>query len=121
MTTEKGHPLGVHRSVTPPGVLPQAADRLDPSLPIRSTEIGVDVEWLNVDAASFAEFTQRAAESGRGHGNGAIIDVHAAPSGTCSTFALLLDPRAFHLVDAPAPREDTPMRTELCERLGIAL
>ncbi len=56
--------LGVHRSIDPPGVLPQAARRLDPSLPIRDNEILVDVERLNVDAASFLEFEKLAAERG---------------------------------------------------------
>ena len=52
--------LGVHRSLEPPGVLPQAARRLDPSLPLRENEILVDVERLNVDAASFVEFEKLA-------------------------------------------------------------
>ncbi len=56
--------LGVHRSVDPPGVLPQAARRLDPSLPVRSNEILVDVERLNVDAASFLEFERLASSAG---------------------------------------------------------
>ena len=56
--------LGVHRSLDPPGVLPQAARRLDPSLPIRDNEILVEVERLNVDAASFLEFEKLAAAAG---------------------------------------------------------
>ncbi len=56
--------LGVHRSIDPPGVLPQAARRLDPSLPIRANEILVDVERLNVDAASFLEFEKLASAAG---------------------------------------------------------
>ena len=56
--------LGVHRSIDPPGVLPQAARRLDPSLPIRDNEILVDVERLNVDAASFLEFEKLASSAG---------------------------------------------------------
>lgn len=54
--------LGIHRSIDPPGVLPQAARRLDPSLPIRDNEILVNVERLNVDAASFLEFERLAVE-----------------------------------------------------------
>ncbi len=56
--------LGVHRSIDPPGVLPQAARRLDASLPIRTNEILVDVERLNVDAASFLEFEKLALSAG---------------------------------------------------------
>lgn len=44
---------GVHRVVAPPGVLPQAADRLDPSPAARGGEALIEVERLNIDAASF--------------------------------------------------------------------
>src|SRR5262245_19801189 len=44
---------GLGRVVEQPGVLPQQAERLDPSLPARPGEVVVDVEALNVDAASF--------------------------------------------------------------------
>jgi len=56
--------LGVHRSIDPPGVLPQAARRLDPSLPIRFDEILIGVERLNVDSASFLEFEKLAVAAG---------------------------------------------------------
>ena len=56
--------LGVHRSIDPPGALPQAARVLDPSLPIRPDEILIAVERLNVDAASFVEFERLAAAAG---------------------------------------------------------
>jgi L-erythro-3,5-diaminohexanoate dehydrogenase len=56
--------LGVHRSIDPPGALPQAARRLDPSLPIRSDEILIAVERLNVDSASFLEFEKLAVAAG---------------------------------------------------------
>lgn len=45
--------LGVHRVVAPTGALPQAAERLDPSLPIGENEVLIDVETLNIDSASF--------------------------------------------------------------------
>ncbi|MFN0064407.1 MAG: L-erythro-3,5-diaminohexanoate dehydrogenase [Myxococcaceae bacterium] len=38
-----------------PGTLPQRAERLDPSLPLRSGEVLIDVERLNVDSASFRQ------------------------------------------------------------------
>ena len=50
-----GDPLGVHRVLAPVGVLPQAADRLDTSLPLWSSEILLDVHVLNIDAASFEQ------------------------------------------------------------------
>jgi L-erythro-3,5-diaminohexanoate dehydrogenase len=48
-------PIGSHRVVSPAGVLPQAADRLDPSPQIRPDEVRVAVERLNLDAASFRQ------------------------------------------------------------------
>ncbi len=46
---------GLSRVVNEPGVLPQRAQKLDPSLPLRPGELLVDVESLNVDAASFKQ------------------------------------------------------------------
>ncbi len=48
-------PYGLRRVVSPPGVLPQRADRLDPTLPLGEDELAIDVEALNVDAASFRQ------------------------------------------------------------------
>ncbi len=48
-------PVGLHRVVAPPGVLPQAAERLDPSPAVASDETRVRVERLNLDAASFRQ------------------------------------------------------------------
>jgi len=45
-------PLGLHRVADPAGVLPQAAWRLDPSLPIAADEVLIRVDRLNLDAAS---------------------------------------------------------------------
>lgn len=51
-----GDPLGTHRVLHPRGALPQGAHKLDND-PLRryETEIHVDVELLNVDAASFRQ------------------------------------------------------------------
>ena len=51
-------PYGLARVVDELGVLPQRAQRLDPSLPIRSDEMLIDVESLNVDAASFRQIRE---------------------------------------------------------------
>src|SRR5580693_3846364 len=48
-------PLGLHRVLDPPGVLPQAAWRLDPSPAIAPDEIRVRVDRLNLDAASYRQ------------------------------------------------------------------
>ena len=46
-------PYGLRRVVTPRGVLPQQAAVLDPTLPVGEDELAIDVEYLNVDSASF--------------------------------------------------------------------
>src|ERR671929_2215348 len=50
--------LGVHRVLEPPGVLPQAARRLDPRPAIGPDEVRIAVERLNLDAASFRQLTE---------------------------------------------------------------
>lgn len=50
-----GHPLGLHRVLDTKKRLPQAADKLDNTLPIYSNEILLQVELLNIDAASFVQ------------------------------------------------------------------
>jgi L-erythro-3,5-diaminohexanoate dehydrogenase len=55
MTSATYSPHGLHRVVSPPGALPQAADVLDPSPEVRGGEVLVDVERLNLDAASFRQ------------------------------------------------------------------
>src|SRR5262245_31951298 len=51
---------GLSRVVGEPGVLPQRARRLDPSLPIRDSELLIDVDSLNIDAASFKQLKDAA-------------------------------------------------------------
>jgi L-erythro-3,5-diaminohexanoate dehydrogenase len=51
-------PYGLSRVVNEPGVLPQRAKKLDPSLPLREGEVLVDVESLNIDAASFKQLKE---------------------------------------------------------------
>ncbi len=46
---------GISRVVNEVGVLPQRAGVLDPSLPLRDGELLLDVESLNIDAASFKQ------------------------------------------------------------------
>jgi L-erythro-3,5-diaminohexanoate dehydrogenase len=50
-----GSPLGLHRVIDPPGVLPQAARRLDADPRIWPDEVLIRVERLNLDAASFRQ------------------------------------------------------------------
>ena len=53
--SQSGHPLGLHRVLDTKKVLPQAAERLNPNLPICQNEILVDVKTLQIDSASFAQ------------------------------------------------------------------
>src|SRR3984893_12825620 len=50
--------LGLHRVSDPPGVLPQAAWRLDPSPVIAPDEVRVRVDRLNLDAASYRQLRE---------------------------------------------------------------
>ncbi|HEY4625517.1 MAG TPA: L-erythro-3,5-diaminohexanoate dehydrogenase [Blastococcus sp.] len=50
--------LGVHRVLEPPGVLPQAARRLDADAAIGPDEVRISVERLNLDAASFRQLSE---------------------------------------------------------------
>ncbi len=55
MTTS---PLGLHRVIEPPGVLPQAAWRLDPDPAIAPDEVRIRVDRLNLDAASYRQIRE---------------------------------------------------------------
>jgi L-erythro-3,5-diaminohexanoate dehydrogenase len=48
-------PYGLRRVIGSAGVLPQRAERLDPTLPLGEDELAISVEALNVDAASFRQ------------------------------------------------------------------
>lgn len=59
MKIPAGDPLGTHRVLEPKGALPQPADRLDNDFSkVYSTEIVVDVQTLNIDAASFRQMEE---------------------------------------------------------------
>jgi L-erythro-3,5-diaminohexanoate dehydrogenase len=55
---EQDAPYGLSRVLAPQGVLPQAAERLDPSLPLRRGEIEIRVSSLNLDSASFRQIVR---------------------------------------------------------------
>ena len=50
--------FGDHRVLAPPGVLPQQADQLDPSPPPVGGEALIEVEGLNLDAASHRQLRE---------------------------------------------------------------
>jgi L-erythro-3,5-diaminohexanoate dehydrogenase len=68
--------LGVHRVLAPPGVLPQAAARLDATPEIGPDEVRIAVERLNLDAASFRQLVE--AHDGNGAAvRAAVLDIVA--------------------------------------------
>jgi L-erythro-3,5-diaminohexanoate dehydrogenase len=60
VTVSAADAYGLGRVVDEPGALPQRAQRLDTSLPLRPGELLLDVERLNVDAASFKQLKEAA-------------------------------------------------------------
>jgi len=55
-----GDVYGIHRVLEPVGTFPQAAERLDTSLPPYPNEILIQVERLNLDSASFRQLREAA-------------------------------------------------------------
>jgi L-erythro-3,5-diaminohexanoate dehydrogenase len=57
--TRVSDPTGLHRVLSPAGVLPQAAERLDTSPELGPDEARIDVARLNLDAASFRQLFEK--------------------------------------------------------------
>ena len=55
---KEGDKFGAHRVIEPKGVLPQPAKRVDNTMEIYDNEILIDVDTLNVDAASFTQIEE---------------------------------------------------------------
>ena len=55
---KEGNKFGAHRVIEPKGVLPQPAKRIDNTMEIFDNEILIDVDTLNVDAASFTQIEE---------------------------------------------------------------
>lgn len=70
MDVRKADPFGLNRVIQPQGVLPQQAERIDPSLPLAEDELLVEVESLNIDSASFHQISEAC------HGDLAQIEKH---------------------------------------------
>ncbi|HWZ84591.1 MAG TPA: L-erythro-3,5-diaminohexanoate dehydrogenase [Thermoanaerobaculia bacterium] len=58
------HAFGLHRSLDPPGVLPQVARRLDATPRAFENEIAVAVRALSIDSASFRQLRETEAATG---------------------------------------------------------
>lgn len=58
---KKGNKYGIHRVISPQGVLPQPADKIDNNMDeIYDNEILIDVTTLNIDSASFTQIEKQA-------------------------------------------------------------
>ncbi|OAT80668.1 L-erythro-3,5-diaminohexanoate dehydrogenase [Desulfotomaculum copahuensis] len=57
-----GCPYGTHRVLEPKGALPQGAWKIDNTMEIYDNEILVDVDVLNIDAASFTQIRRAAGD-----------------------------------------------------------
>ena len=58
---KKGNKFGTHRVISPKGVLPQPADKIDNNMDeIYDNEILIDVMTLNIDSASFTQINEQA-------------------------------------------------------------
>lgn len=64
MDQKAARALGLHRVLEPAGVLPQAAQRLDPDPEIGPDEVRIAVERLNLDAASFRQLSESCGRDG---------------------------------------------------------
>ncbi len=56
----KGSPYGIHRVIEPLGTFPQGAWKIDNNMQIKDNEILIDVDILNIDAASFTQIKKEA-------------------------------------------------------------
>lgn len=60
---EGGDHYGCHRVLSPPNAFPQAAERLDASLPIYTNEVLIRIDRLNIDSASFHQLRESSRRS----------------------------------------------------------
>lgn len=73
---QHGCPYGTHRVIEPKGVLPQPAWKIDNTMSLWDNEILIDVDALNIDAASFTQI-KKAAENDPARIEAAILDIVA--------------------------------------------
>lgn len=57
---KKGNRYGIHRVIEPIGALPQPAVKISNDMEIYNNEILIDVDYLNIDSASFRQLEQEA-------------------------------------------------------------
>ena len=55
---KKGNKYGTHRVIEPIGALPQSANKISNDMELYDNEILIDVDYLNIDSASFTQIKQ---------------------------------------------------------------
>ncbi|MFW9878128.1 MAG: L-erythro-3,5-diaminohexanoate dehydrogenase, partial [Candidatus Thorarchaeota archaeon] len=55
---KKGNKYGTHRVIEPKGALPQPALKISNDMEIFDNEILIDVDYLNIDSASFLQLKE---------------------------------------------------------------
>ncbi|NHJ21628.1 MAG: L-erythro-3,5-diaminohexanoate dehydrogenase, partial [Candidatus Lokiarchaeota archaeon] len=56
----KGNKYGTHRVIEPKGALPQPAHKISNDMTLFDNEILIDVNYLNIDSASFTQLMEEA-------------------------------------------------------------
>jgi len=70
--------FGIHRCLDPVGVLPQQARVLDATSPLKETEFAVDVDYLNIDSASWSQLREECSASADAMSARILEIVHSA-------------------------------------------
>ena len=60
---KKGNKYGIHRVIEPLGNLPQPAQKISNDMELYDNEILIDVDYLNIDSASFTQLKEEAGGS----------------------------------------------------------
>lgn len=60
MNIKRGNRYGTHRVIAPAGSLPQPAQKISNDITIYDNEILIDVDYLNIDSASFTQLKEEA-------------------------------------------------------------
>ncbi|MFB6263344.1 MAG: L-erythro-3,5-diaminohexanoate dehydrogenase, partial [Bradymonadaceae bacterium] len=107
---------GVHRVLEPQGALPQGAERLDPSAPPYRNELVLDVEWLNVDSASFRQLFE--AGGGTAEGVGEQIVEIVEPRGKLENPVTGSGGMLLGTVAAVGPAYDGPVDLAVGDRVA---
>ncbi|GAA3058967.1 L-erythro-3,5-diaminohexanoate dehydrogenase [Actinokineospora globicatena] len=108
-----GSPFGLHRVVEPAGVLPQQAHRLDPDPEPYADEVVIDVDRLNLDAASYRQLREQ-------HGTGDAV--RAAVLGIVAERGKMQNPvtgsGGMLLGTVAAVGPDSPLALEVGDRVA---